>query len=157
MSKAETHTTTSSGRHQKPAANIAAQIEELLRIRREAEDTVAFLIDILDERDGDPDEETDNPDLEDGGDHEPSLGSPNVRLGRVMVDGTPLWPEQEQRIDPGFDQSGWSTLSGCADLEEEHDGREPDVDDEDGHDQEGCLYEDGIAAEAHSAKAEVVS
>lgn len=174
-------------RHQKPAVNIAAQIEELLRIRREADDTVAFLVDLLDEKEGDADLE-EEPDIEeggddewslgwtdsaswqfgplrqhgygwyrdsrdleeeddgreDGGDNEPSLGSFNIMLGRVVIEGSASWPEQTVMVDPGIDQCDWVGMDD-RDGEAEFDGREPDVDDEDGHDHEGCYYEDGIA------------
>jgi hypothetical protein len=68
------------------------------------------------------------PDVDDeaGGDDEPSLCGQCVTVGRSMVDGTPLWPEQTQVRDSGFDQTHWSS-GGDHDLEAEHDGREPEL------------------------------
>jgi hypothetical protein len=63
---------------------------------------------------------------EEGGDEEPSLCGQCVTLGRSMVDGTPLWPEQTQVRDSGFDQTHWSS-GGDSDCEAEHDGREPSL------------------------------
>ena len=61
-----------------------------------------------------------------------------------MVDGSALWPEQIQVIDPGFDQTQLGACGSESDLEGVHDGREDRADDEDGgdrepdHDNEGC-------------------
>ena len=72
---------------------------------------------------------------EDAGDFEPSLGSYNVIPGRSMADGSAPWPAQVQVMDSEFDQSGWA-FGGTDDLEDEHDGRADDADDEDGGDRE---------------------
>jgi hypothetical protein len=42
MRRANAHPTTRATPHQRSAASIGTQIEELLRIRREAEETAAF-------------------------------------------------------------------------------------------------------------------
>jgi hypothetical protein len=77
-------------------------------MRRLIEDAVESLLLLLDEIDGDADiEEDDSP--EDVGDAEPSLGAPEV--GYLCS------------------QTRWAQGRGD-DLEDEHDGREPDVDDE---------------------------
>ena len=47
--------------------DLEDQIDELLRIRDQADETAAFLISVLDAR-------SEDPDLEDNGDEEPSLG-----------------------------------------------------------------------------------
>jgi hypothetical protein len=72
------------------------------------EDAVESLLLLLDEIDGDADIEEDDP-PEDAGDAEPSLGAPG----------------------PAYfaSQTHWAQGRGD-DLEDEHDGREPDVDDE---------------------------
>jgi hypothetical protein len=64
-------------------------------------------------------------DREDDGDAEPSLGSYNVSIGRVMVDDFDWLHRQGQDIDPGMDQRSWS-MGGTDDLEVESDSLEPD-------------------------------
>jgi hypothetical protein len=59
----------------------------------------------------------------DDSDDEPSLGAPEVFLGRKMVDGTEAWPDQHQVIDDCMCQLDWCCGSD-SDLEAEHDGRE---------------------------------
>jgi hypothetical protein len=89
-----------------------------------------------------------NEDHEEGGDEEPSLGWVNPQPGRCMSQGDSIWSRyQTPIIDEGIDQDG--IASGCGgtdDLEDAHEGREPDVDDEDGHDAEYCTADElGVA------------
>ena len=98
--------------------SIGREIEALLRIRREAEATAARLIDLLDLEEADPDLEPEEDETGAGrdvdADVEPSLG----------------WTST-------INQTSRHRLGGLDDTEDEHDGREPDVDDEEGHDEEG--------------------
>lgn len=133
----------------------------LRRLRKEAEAEVARLIDIIDRIDGDADLEPslssleaerqlrwahggrddleeDACDLEDGRDAEPSLCGQAVIIGRSMVDGSALWPQQIQAVNSGVDQTHWSGGSD-QDLEAEFDGRE------EGHDREEDEAELGLA------------
>jgi hypothetical protein len=87
-------------------------------------------------------------DHEEGGDMEPSLGWVNVQPGRRMSQGDNIWSRyQTPVIDEGMDQDGIASGPGDTnDLEDAHDGREPDVDDEDGHDAEYCTADElGVA------------
>jgi hypothetical protein len=90
------------------AAGAPIFIEFRPAMRRLIEDTVESLLLLLDEIDGDADIEEDDP-PEDAGDAEASLGAPEVGYLRS--------------------QTRWAQGRGD-DLEDEHDGREPDVDDE---------------------------
>jgi len=84
------------------------------------EDAIESLVLLLDEIDGDPDEEDHREDDEQDGSAEPVLGSleqhPCRDCGSVRA-----WDYSDQRK--------WGQ-SGTSDEEGEHDGREPDVDDE---------------------------
>ncbi|MBZ0217512.1 MAG: hypothetical protein K8F25_13220 [Fimbriimonadaceae bacterium] len=120
------------------------------------------LIGLLDACAPDPDLE-DSADYELTGDDEPNLGAPNQQAGSWNGIDASLggdddeelelgWTEQEARWnrysgagDDVYEPSLGSTLSmdqahwskgGTDDCEEEHDGREPDCDDEDGNDDE---------------------
>jgi hypothetical protein len=88
-------------------------IQALCILRREAAAEIERLIVFLDALGGDPD-------LEDGNDAEAEPEEPS--LGWTTT----------------FDQTSRNRLGGCDDTEDEHDGREPDVDDEDGHDHEAA-------------------
>ena len=92
-------------------------VELPLIIRPAIEDAIERLRGRLDEMDGEPDIEPEA-DFEDEGLYEPSLGAlehhPRRDEGIVLSYG-------------GGDQSRWG-LSERSDLEEEHDGREPDED-----------------------------
>ena len=68
-------------------------------------------------------------------DLEPSLGVPEHLMGYGWA-----WV----RIDRACSQAHWAK-GGRNDLEDEHDGREPDVDDEEGFDREDDPAECGIA------------
>ena len=71
------------------------------------------------------------------GDEEPSLGWTNPQPGRQLSQGDSMWSRhQRPLIDQGLDQTGLGGFASIEDLEDEHDGREPDSDDEDGGDQE---------------------
>jgi hypothetical protein len=81
------------------------QIEELLRIRSEADETALFLIGLLDDRDADPDLE-EEPDREDGGDDEAeeedqNLGAASAStksgLGRTRTAGLPAMASPHSR------------------------------------------------------------
>jgi hypothetical protein len=107
-------------------------IRALRILRKEAAAEIERLILFLDALGGDPD-------LEPGGDDEPALGWTGAEGGSgrygALHDG-----EEEPSL-------GWTSalnqtsrrnrLGACDDAEDEHDGREPDVDDEDGGDMEG--------------------
>jgi hypothetical protein len=67
-------------------------------------------------------------DDEPGGDEEPSLGWETGSIGRVMVDGDAIWPDQTQARDPGIDQTWISGRVSEEDLEGEFDGREDGAD-----------------------------
>ncbi|WP_128089473.1 hypothetical protein [Bradyrhizobium viridifuturi] len=111
------------------------------RLRKEAQDEIDRLLAFLDQLDGDPD-------LEPNGDDEPELGSVGGRrqldqsTWAAGQDGEPslgsiechpaapegdYWPDR--RRDGDGSQVAWSD-SVTHDSEDEHDGREPDVDDE---------------------------
>ncbi len=115
--------------------SIGREIEKLLRIRREADRTAARLIDLLDLHEPDPD-------------LEPYLGfSPSGYDDDLEAD------DSESEFDlgwtTGINQAGraWLGLThdpmswAVPDGEEEHDGREPDCEDENGHDMEDCAVE----------------
>src|SRR4051812_16589987 len=101
MPKANIHTTTRAARRRRPATAIAAQIEHLLHIREEAENASAFLIDSLDEAEGDADEE-------------PALGwaIPSEwrgQLGRAWLGRRDDLEDEDGREDGGDDEAslGW--------------------------------------------------
>lgn len=71
------------------------------------------------------DEFSGDPDLEDGGDDEEEPREPDLGWTSTLK------------------QTSRQRLGGVDDLEDEHDGREPHVDDEDGHDAE-AVNEDGV-------------
>ena len=128
---------------------------------------IELLIGLLDQLDEDADLE-DNADLEPStGDEEPLHGAPEQQTGSwagldpavpSCFEGEELelgWTELEARFgryqaagsdvyEPSLGSTGsvnqihWSK-GGTDDGEDEHDGREPDCDDEDGHDAEGEL------------------
>ena len=117
-------------------------IEALRILRREAAAEVERLIAFLDALGGDPD-------LEDGGDDEeepdePSLGWTTTfnQTSRNRLGGTGDEEQDDADREPSLgsrsaiNQLLWADGS-TKDFEDEHDGREPDVDDEDGHDTEG--------------------
>ena len=116
--------------------SIGREIEALLRIRREADATAARLITLLDL-------DLPDPDLEDNGDEEPTLGWAGAECnGRYR--------DEPQRDGEGEPSLGWTStinqtsrhrLGRSDDVEYEHDGREPDVNDENGHDMEDCAVE----------------
>jgi hypothetical protein len=68
---------------------------------------------------------------EEAGDLEPSLGWETAFPGRMMVDGSASLPAQFQVMDPGFDQTSLSGFGSDIDIEGEHDGREPNGDEQD--------------------------
>ena len=71
------------------------------------------------------------------GDEEPSLGWTNPQPGRQLSQGDSIWSRQQRPFfDVGVDQTGLGGFASIEDLEDEHDGREPDSDDEDGGDRE---------------------
>ena len=137
-------------------------VTEISRPVVEAE--IELLIGLLDQLDEDPDIE-DNADLEPStGDEEPLHGAPEQQAGSwkgldpsvaSCTEGEELelgWTELEARFgryqaagkdvyEPSLgsthsmNQTHWSK-GGTDDMEDEHDGREPDVDDEDGGDDE---------------------
>lgn len=124
--------------------------QALGRLRSEAEEAVERLIALIDALDGDIDAEP-------TGDEEPDLGSVSSQRGSDQrhwaqgVDGEPLhasneyhpapaldwWSDRQLRIPEGS-QEGWATGNDddregapCDDdREQDHDGREPDVEDE---------------------------
>jgi hypothetical protein len=100
--------------------SIGREIEELLRIRREADATAARLIDLLDLHELDPD-------LEDGGDPEPTLGWAGAECnGRYRDE-----PQQDGEREPSLgwtstlNQTSRNRLGEVNDTEDAHDGREP--------------------------------
>jgi hypothetical protein len=96
-----------------PAEQHADAIKALARLRREAAAEVERLLTFLDELDGDADlESTELDDDEEGFDAEPSLGSSNDHHGSGAL---------YANVEPN--------LRGL-DLEDQHDGAEPDVDGE---------------------------
>lgn len=111
----------------RPAVAVDA-LKAIQRLRNEAEQQIERLIAMLDALDGDPDVEIDTDfELEDEhdestNDEEPSLGSRNPTIYG--------------------DQGSWSAGNG-SDLEDEHDGREPDDDDED-HEPSGIADMDAL-------------
>jgi hypothetical protein len=92
----------------------------LATLRKAARDEIERLIDFLDRAAGDPD-------LELTGDDEPDQ-SEEPSLGWTTT------INQAAATDRRFGAQSWGI-----DLEQEHDGREPDVDGEDGHDAEPSL------------------
>jgi hypothetical protein len=91
--------------------------------RRQIEQHIDSLIDLLDQIDGDSDIEPD-PDLEDGSDDEPSLGW-----------SAGFMPELQRQEGRGF----YMNENRGQDLEDEHDGREPSEDPEPDVDAEHSL------------------
>lgn len=88
-------------------------------IRAQLANVIAFLIDVYDGLDGDPDREVEDEHDEENGDREPSLGSTNPIIGNGQDHG--IWAaggDDDREGDP-LDQG-----------ELEHDGREPDEDGE---------------------------
>jgi len=94
-------------------------VELPLALRPAIEDAIERLMELLDEMDGEPDIEPE-PDFEDEGLYEPSLGA---------LEHHPRPDEGSFRTYASGDQSRWG-LSDSAELEDEHDGREPDVENE---------------------------
>lgn len=92
-------------------------VELPLTLRPAIEDAIERLMELLDEMDGEPDIEPD-PDFEDEGLYEPSLGALEHHPGR---------DDGMIRSSSSGDQSRWG-WSEASDLEDEHDGREPDDD-----------------------------
>ena len=79
----------------------------------------------------DPGEESDEGEA--NGDDEPSLGWTNPQPGRQLSQGDSLWSRyQSPIVDEGIDQTSLGGVATIEDLEAEHDGREPDADDEAG-------------------------
>lgn len=109
-----------------PQLTLPASADGLPLTRRDIEQHVDALIDLLDTLDADPDlepdlgsgddREGDDPDLEDGADSEPALG----------WTGASCSPENQSQDGPAF----CLNADAGRDLEDEHDGREPDVDGE---------------------------
>lgn len=136
-------------------------VTEISRPIVEAE--IELLIGLLDTLDPDPDLEDGTDQEGDGADDEPNLGAPNQQAGSWNGIEPSLgcngdeelelgWTEMEARLNRHFaaggdvyepslgsttsmNQAHWSK-GDVKDLEGEHDGREPDNDDEDGHDDE---------------------
>lgn len=94
-------------------------VELPLTLRPAIEDAIERLMELLDEMDGEPDIEPE-PDFEDEGLYEPSLGA---------LEYHPRPDDGSFRTCASGDQSQWG-WSDSADLEDEHDGREPDVENE---------------------------
>ncbi len=88
------------------------------RLRKRAEAAIDFLLLLIDEIDGDAD-------LEDGGDLEPSLAA--LERHPECIPGE-TWLDAPYRTCDGA-QTSW-TKGARDDREDEHDGAEPDVDDE---------------------------
>jgi hypothetical protein len=99
-----------------------------------------------------------DPDLEDGGEAEPTLGATETRDQRLWSDGANDDRELDDEREPSLgsvgsnanadlaDQRRWAT-GGTGDLEEEHDGREPVCEDEGAAcEDEGAQCEDEGAA-----------
>ncbi len=134
------------------------------RLRRLAR-AAQTLIDLLDDLAGDPDLE-DGADDEETADDEPSLGAPERHVPRkgqeawadgrasdrwdvdLEIDGDEREPSLgsvERHPNPypclgdRFDSQAHWASGANDDREDEHDGREPDVDDEPGADEEECL------------------
>jgi hypothetical protein len=110
------------------------------RLRKEARDEIDRLIRFLDETDNHMEREPDGD--EDGGDPEPSLGSfdrmldqgKSWRQRETWFNGTTDLEADDAEDEPSlgsigdihhFDQERWAT-GGTKDLEDEHDGGEPD-------------------------------
>lgn len=101
-----------------PALSIRAAIEDLLRIRDEAADMAAWLIDEIDEIDGGDLDAEPIAEREPDDDEEPSLGSV------LCIDERGYGPDVGHS---GNHRSQAHWAAGAADdLEDEHDGREPD-------------------------------
>lgn len=106
--------------------------------RAQLEDAVERALSVLDMLDGDPD-------------LEPSLGvSPNWPFGLISddreLDESDLEPDNDDEAslsgETGLYSGGHAVGRGDgADLEGEHDGREPDVDDEPDTDREPCEHD----------------
>lgn len=124
-----------------PAAGIAlpagshlnsAYFGQLARLRREAQAEIDRLLDFLDRLDGDPD-------LEDGGDDEPSLGWLERQRGftaHAEVTTLPDLEESEGDLEPSLGRPDeimdqrFTAIGPYDDREAEHDGREPSGDEE---------------------------
>ena len=114
------------------------------RLRKEARDEIDRLVRFLDETENhmerEPEDEADDSELEDGADEENSLGSLERHASSYGPDGR----------NPTGTQTNWSGGRGD-DLEEEHDGAEPDEDGEpslgafEGHDNQTVAW----AGETH--------
>lgn len=105
--------------------------------RRAIADEIERLLALLDELDGDENLEPylagwrlgPDPDLEDDSEEDEPIGDEEPSLGWTHTD------NQAARRWHGHPRDGYGALDG----EAEHDGREPDADDEDGHDEEGPM------------------
>lgn len=110
----------------------SAYFGQLALLRREAQAEIDRLLDFLDRLDGDPD-------LEDGGDDEPSLGWLERQRGFVAHAESATAPDLEVgegdlepslgRPDEIVDQR-FTAIGAYDDREAEHDGREPGGDEE---------------------------
>jgi hypothetical protein len=128
--------------------SIGREVEELLRIRREAEEAVFRLIELLDLDEPDPDlepylagfESTSEREL-DNSDDEPSLG----------------WTHLLDQSHRKWAGSHWQCEGGVVDGEAEHDGREPDADLELEPDDETGSDGDASDADRNPAYAERLS
>ena len=70
-------------------------------------------------------------------DEEPSLRLDEPTARPPAIAGDSMWSRQQRPLfDVGLDQTGLGGFASIEDLEDEHDGREPDSHDEDGGDQE---------------------
>jgi hypothetical protein len=129
--------------------SIGREVEELLRIRREADEAAFRLIALLDLDQPDPD-------LEDGGDHEQTLGWTASEAAYGRTKNTYANTDGEFELDlgwtSGLNQGGrnwhgrphsgsvWTTVP---DGEDEHDGREPSLGSVASHE---CASQEGWAA-----------